>query len=171
MRVVSLDAAKGRAVVVVHRKGQGSAGTFNGAQGLHERAPTIEVHDLDLKKGSTAPRKTFWNLRDLGGGPAGLFTVTFAGTLGRLEGERTLPVPTDRTWAAVVAVGAKRLVLRATEGGLFACDARSGRALPLPADAFDVSIDPVTDEVVWLADDAVHRWTGPATAPETFPLR
>jgi|GEM_PF-2220388 len=171
VRVVSVDATKGRAVVVVHRKGLGPAGTFNGAQGLHERAPTIEVHDLDLKKGTTALRKTFWNLRDLGGGPAGLFTLTFAGSLARLEGERGLPVPTERTWDAVVAVGAKRLVLRATEGGLFVCDARSGRALALPADAADVSIDPVTDEVVWLADDAVRRFTGPAIAPETFPLR
>lgn len=171
VRLASLDVAKGRGVLIVHRKGQGPAGTFNAAQGLHERAPTIEVHDLDLGKGATTPRKTFWNLRDVAAGPAGVFTLTLAGNLARLDGERTVPVPTDRTWVSVAAVGARRVVLRATEGGLYACDARSGRTVALPADAADVHVDPVTDDVVWLADAAARRWSGPSADAETIPLR
>ncbi len=170
VRVATTDAAKGRAVAVVHRAGQGPAGTFSTAQGVHERAPTVEVFDLDLRKGTAALRKTLWNVREVAAGPAGVFLVTFGGSLARLDGERSVPVPTDRTWEAVEAVGARRLVVRG-EGGRFVLDARTGRAVGLPADAIDVAVDPVTDDAVWLADDAVRRVPGADGAVETIPLR
>lgn len=169
-RLAAVDPAKGRAVAIVHRAGQGAAGTFTSAQGLHERAPTVEVFDLDLRKGTAALRKTLWSARDVAAGPAGVFLVTFAGSLARLDGERTVPVPTDRAWEAVEAVGARRLVV-AGEGGRWVLDARGGRPVALPADAVGVAIDPVTDDVVWIAADAVRRYPGAGGAVETIPIR
>ena len=170
VRVATTDAAKGRAVAVVHRAGQGPAGAFTSAQGLHERAPTVEVYDLDLRKGAATLRKTLWNARDVAAGPAGVFVVSFAGSIARLDGERSVPVPTDRAWGGVEAVGARRLVVLG-EGGRWVLDARGGRAVALPADAVGVAIDPVTDDVVWIAADAIRRFPGAGGAVETVPLR
>ncbi len=128
------------------------------------------MFDLDLRKGAATLRKTLWNARDVAAGPAGVFLVTFAGTLARLDGERAVPVPTDRAWEAVEAVGARRLVVLG-EGGRWVIDARGGRAVALPADAVGVAIDPVTDDVVWVAADAVRRSPGAGGAVETIPLR
>ncbi|MFO0932039.1 MAG: hypothetical protein U1E39_04950 [Planctomycetota bacterium] len=170
VRAATVDAAKGRAVVVVHRAGQGPAGTFTAAQGLHERAPTVEVFDLDLRRGIATLRKTLWNARAAAAGPAGVFVVTFAGSIARLDGERPVPVPTDREVEAVEAVGDRRLVVRGA-GGRFVLDARGGRAVALPAGTAEVAVDPVTDDVVWLEGDAVRRLPGAGGDVETIPLR
>lgn len=168
-RVARVGAA-GAGALFVHRKGQGPAGAFNAAQGVHERAPTVEWHDLDLRRGTTKHRRTFWHVADLDGGPGGVFAVSRSGRLLRAEGTRLVPVPTEGDWVRLAAVGLRRLVVESAGGRLVAVDARTGREALLPADAADVSIDPVTDDVVWLAAAAVQRFTGGATV-EAVPLR
>jgi hypothetical protein len=171
VRLAFASAKRDRAVAVVVRKGQGPAGAFAQSAALRERAPRIEVLGIDLKTGKTELLDTHWNVRGPVAGPAGVFALTFAGRLTRIDADKTGFAPSPRAWERIVAVGRGRLVLAPAEGGLVAYETRSGRATPLPADATDVSLDAVTDDVVWLGTEGARVWKGPGTEAETVPMR
>ena len=165
-----LDAAKGRAVAFAWRKGVARGGPISSAN-VQERSPTLDVYDVDGRAGTAKLRRTFWNVRHVGAGPAGTFALTPNGQLERLDGERLVRLASDHEWARVRAVGTKRLLLQAEGTELYAYDLKSGRSTALPADAQDASIDPVTDDLVWIAGETAARWSPGLAEPEKIPLR
>jgi hypothetical protein len=166
----ALDASRGRAVAFGWRKATPAGGSTSSAN-VRARAPKVDLFDVSLASGTAARRKTFWNVRHFAAGPAGLFSLSPAGALERLEGTKARRVLSDRGWRRIVAVGSERLLLEAEDGGLYVSEAKGGRSTALPADASDVTIDPVTDDLVWIASDRALRWSPARTAVESFPLR
>ncbi len=165
-----LDAVRGRAVAFVWRKGRPPGGSLSSAN-VTDRAEKVDVFDVNGRTGVATLRKTYWNVRHLGAGPAGVFALTPAGRLERLDGERFVRLPSDRDWKRVAAVGAGRLLLVGEEDGLCVYDLSSGRATPVPPGASDVTLDPVTDDLVWMEGDSAIRWSPGLASPESIPLR
>lgn len=177
LTVGPVDASKGRYAVVVHQSGTpkpGSEGVGPGA--LSASAAKFVVYDLDGRTGASELRKIFWNARDMVAGPGGVFALSPVGTPEKLEGEKLRRLPTTDEFESIVLVGAAHLVLRTKGGVLVGYDVKTGRTSPLPASASSswgpdsgLSIDPVTDDVVWVGEHDFLRWRFGAPSAEVIP--
>jgi hypothetical protein len=172
-----VDAAKGRYVVVVHQSGTPKAGSEGVGPGASSAtAPKLVVYDLDARTGGSEIRKIFWNARDMVAGPGGVFALSPVGTPEKLDGEKLRRLPTTDEFQAIVLVGAAHLVLRTKEGVLVGYDVKTGRTSPLPASASaswgpdsGLSMDPVTDDVVWVGEHDFLRWRFGSPDAEVLP--
>lgn len=172
----ALEGAKGKAIAIVRRKSTPPPGNFSQSP-VQAHSATMDVFDLDSKTGHSALRKTFWNTVDGAVGPAGVFALSFSGKLMRLEGEKFRDVPGDPRGNRIYAVGADRVLVVQTDGSVFSVAASTGKALALPAGAMaaasdrSLSVDPLTDQVVWVEGDAAKRWTPGKDGFETLSFR
>lgn len=169
------DAAKGRYVAVVHQAGTPKAGPEAvGPGALSAVSSKFAVMDVDGRTGSATVRKLYWNVRDMAAGPGGVFALSPVGTPERLDGEKLRRIPCADEFDAIVLVGKAQLVLRDKTGRLVAFQVATGRTsvLPIAADSTastTLSIDPVTDDLVWVADEGFQRWRFGAAEVETIP--
>lgn len=171
-----VDAAKGRFVAVVHQKGTPKAGVESvGTGALSASSPKFAVMDVDGRTGASRLRKLYWNVRDMAAGPGGVFALSPVGSPERLDGEKLYRLPGTEEYDAIVLVGATHLVLRTKENALVALDVKSGKTSPLPPEAShtafgdELSIDPVTDDVVWVGKHDWLRWRFGAASVEVIP--
>lgn len=167
-----VDAAKGRYAVVVHQRGTPKAGPES--QGTGSLAATSEkfvVFDVDGRTGKSEIRKVFWNARDMVAGPGGVFALSPVGTPERLDGEKLRRLPTSEEFASIVAAGTSVLVLRTKDGALVAYDVKTGKSVPMPASLVveSLSIDPVTDDLVWVGEHDFLRWRVGSPDAEAIP--
>jgi hypothetical protein len=139
------------------------------------------VHDVNARAGTVVHRKTFWNLRDMAVGPAGVFAVSADRTLLRLRGDRLFPLIAHESAGEkierIVAVGRARLVVGLVDGVLAARDldsellVRIGGDLeanpPTAHEPWNLSLDPVTDDVVWVAQGSLWRLRPGYGAPDS----
>ena len=166
------DASKGRFVAVIHMTGTPKAGTESqGLGALSASAAKFAVYDVDGKTGSTEIRKVFWNARDMVAGPGGVFSLSPVGTPEKLDGEKLRRLASAEEFSSIVLVGLAHLVVKTKDGALVAYDVKSGKTSPLPASAHAeaISIDPVTDDVVWVGEHDFLRWRFGATDAEIVP--
>ena len=174
-------AAKGRAVLSFWTRGNYGVGSDPKDQSA-PRAPKLEIYDVDLRTAKATHRKSFWNVRQARVGPAGVFGISPGKRLVRLDGERFVDMPLDEEWSEVVAVGTERILVRGAKTPLASLDVSSGRWIALPEGAAaasldgvgthsTLSVDPKTDQVVWLDGDVAKRWTPGAAEAEAIAFR
>ncbi len=171
-----VDPAKGRFVAVVHQRGTPKPGVESlGTGSLSATSAKFAVMDVDGRTGASTLRKIYWNVRDMVAGPGGVFALSPVGIPERLEGEKLFRLPGSEDYDAIVLVGATHLVLRTKENRLVGFDVKNGRTSPLPPEASSpafgdvLSIDPVTDDVVWVGEHDYLRWKFGAEAVEVMP--
>ena len=170
-----VDAAKAGYVVVVHQPGTPKAGSEAvGPGALSAVSSKFAVMDVDGRTGTSTLRKIYWNVRDMAAGPGGVFALSPVGTPERLDGEKLRRIPCADDFDAIVLVGKTHLVLRDKGQRLVGFEVATGRTSPLPmgaesVDATTLSIDPVTDDLVWVAEQGYLRWRFGAAAAEAIP--
>ncbi len=180
--VGAVDRPKGprSAIAALWLKGTPKQGQFAN-DAVQASGAKLAVYDVDLRTGKAEHRKTFWNLRDLVVGPAGAFGVNPGQRVVRLDGEHLVEIPPDENIVDVVAVGAERVLALTASGKLLSLDARSGKAQTLPEGAAGrvrpdsprdaVTVDPKTDQVVWIEDGVAKRWTPGSVEIESIPFK
>lgn len=173
--VGAVDAARGRYVAVLHQAGTPKAGMEAvGPGALSAVSSKFAVMDVDGRTGAATMRKIYWNVRDMAAGPGGVFALSPVGTPERLEGEKLRRIPCAEEFDGIVLVGKGHLVLRDKNDHLVGFEPSTGRTSPLPLDAESVarttlSIDPVTDDLVWVGEQGYLRWRFGAAAAEAIP--
>ncbi len=170
-----VDAAKGRYVAVIHQPGTPKAGSEAvGPGALSAVSSKFAVMDVDGRTGDVTVRKLYWNVRDMAAGPGGVFALSPVGTPERLDGERLRRIPCADKFDAIVLVGKAYLVLKSKGTRLHGFEVATGRISQMPAETDGMggdalSIDPVTDDVVWVGEQGYRRFRFGATAVETIP--
>jgi hypothetical protein len=166
----------GKAIAAIRLKGVPVTGEFQ-----DDDAPTtlerIAVYDINLANGKAARRSAFAGVESIAMGPAGTFAITSGGRLVRVEGDRLIALPFAGKSTRVLAVGAWRVLLLDGRGQVVSMTLNGLRADVLPADAIaavsgdgvpSLSVDPKTDQVVWLSRGTARRWTPGCEEPDSF---
>jgi len=171
-----VDASRGRFVAVVHQKGTPKPGVESvGTGALSATSSKFAVMDVDGRTGASTLRKIYWNVRDMVAGPGGVFALSPVGIPERLEGEKLFRLPGTEDYDAIVLVGSTHVVLRTKDRALVALEVKTGKTSPLPPEASNtafgdgLSIDPITDDVVWVGEHDYLRWKFGAAAVEVLP--
>jgi hypothetical protein len=140
------------------------AGHDNAERGGRVEKPTSphrEIGEIDLRTGRVAWTRRFWNLESLAMGEGGIFARTAAGSLKRDDGKRFRIFGVGRRHTRIVGVE-RRLAWVVLEGGVLAAvDVRTGqtrriRNVPVPYGS-QVDVDPITDDLVLVAEDRFVR--------------
>jgi hypothetical protein len=169
----------GKAIAAIRLKDVPVTGEFQGddAPAAPATLARIAVYDIDLTNGKTARRAAFAGVASMAMGPAGTFATTSGGRLVRVEGDRLIVLPFAGTFTRVVAVGAWRVLLLDNRERLVSMTLNGLRADALPADALaavsgdrapSLSVDPRTDQVVWLTRGTARRWTPGRAEPDSL---
>ena len=129
--------------------------------------------------GRATPMRPPWRASDVAAGPGGVFQISPGGHVERYAGGSFVRIDAKDVFDRVLAVGLNRLVVADARGRIQAVDARAGGATLLPVrttgmdgragGASDFSIDPLTDDLLWI--DAKGFWRSRAGEAEARPIR
>jgi hypothetical protein len=141
----------GRLAVTARRPSD--PGYFQGGQRRGQTMEVCELWEIDLGTGKRERVKEFWNVRQVKAGRAGVFALSPAGKLRRLEGRSFVNAPGQVDYERIVRVGRTCVWLESKQGRLIAVDAvgrhrfDDGPRVPEPG-SWDV--DPHSDTVIFL---------------------
>ncbi len=144
--------------------------TYRAGERSGEQSAIFEFHVLDGKTGAVEHEKSFWNVRAVKSGPAGVFGLSHKGRLRRLVRMSWRDHGSSEGIAEILAIGDEGLWLRPEEGLLCLVKASTGRTILEPnldrrvMEVYD--LDPVTDDLVYLRGGEIWRLRSGTTEPE-----
>jgi outer membrane protein assembly factor BamB len=104
---------------------------------------------------------TFWNVKDVQAGPAGIYGLSHRGLLRRFAGGKFRATPFRERFRDLVAVGRRTLWVHTEANRLAAVDLRTGKVrftVAVEIDAADPrDVDAVTDDLAFVTGDRFHR--------------
>ncbi len=135
--------------------------THRDTAGDIEAGPVFELWDVDLTTVKAERVKSYWNVRSMLAGGAGVFGLTHAGKLRRLNKSRFQTIADDAEYDRLIAAAGTTLWARSETGMLVAIDATSGRRrfeTAIPAnDSLAFDVDPETGDLGYFKGDEFHR--------------